>query len=181
MSPVATDSHEALSIADLTIEYSSGGYVVRPIEKLNLEISTGSLVLLLGASGCGKTTLLSSMAAILKPALGTITLGDTDVTRLEGDALNDYRLRKVGVIFQAFNLLSSLSALENVMVPLRLSGISKKVAKTRATDLLASVDLAHRLEHKPDDLGRAATASCDSPCARHGAEPPARGRTHGSS
>jgi putative ABC transport system ATP-binding protein len=152
VNPGDVEHHDALRIADLTIEYSSGGYAVRPIDGLDLEIPTGSLVLLLGASGCGKTTLLSSMAAILKPVHGTITLGDTDVTALSGDALTDYRLRKVGVIFQSFNLLSSLSALENVMVPLRLAGVPKKVARERATELLESVDLAHRMEHKSDDL-----------------------------
>jgi putative ABC transport system ATP-binding protein len=146
------DGHEQLVVSKLTIEYSSGGYVVRPINELDLEVQTGSLVLLLGASGCGKTTLLSSMAAILKPTDGTIMLGTTDVTALEGRALSDYRLRKVGVIFQAFNLLSSLSALENVTVPMRLAGVAKKTAKARARELLESVNLADRMEHKPNDL-----------------------------
>jgi putative ABC transport system ATP-binding protein len=144
--------HEELRITKLTIEYSSGGYAVRPIDNLDLEIATGSLVLLLGASGCGKTTLLSSMAAILKPKSGTIALGDIDVTALTGRALTDYRLRKVGVVFQAFNLLSSLSALENVMVPMRLAGVRRRAAKARALELLRSVDLAERVEHKPNDL-----------------------------
>jgi putative ABC transport system ATP-binding protein len=146
------EGHEQLLVSKLTIEYSSGGYVVRPINGLDLEVETGSLVLLLGASGCGKTTLLSSMAAILKPTDGTITLGTTDVTALDGRALSDYRLRKVGVIFQAFNLLSSLSALENVMVPMRLAGISMRTARARAKELLESVNLADRVEHKPNDL-----------------------------
>jgi putative ABC transport system ATP-binding protein len=152
MDTVTTEGHEQLRVEKLTIEYSSGGYAVRPIDGLDLDIPTGSLVLLLGASGCGKTTLLSSMAAILKPTRGTITLGDTDVTALDGSALSDYRLRKVGVIFQSFNLLSSLSALENVVVPMRLAGVARKTAKARATALLESVNLADRIEHKPNDL-----------------------------
>ena len=152
MEPVTAQDYEQLHVTKLTIEYSSGGYAVRPIDGLDLDIPTGSLVLLLGASGCGKTTLLSSMAAILKPTRGTIALGDIDVTALYGHALSNYRLRKVGVIFQSFNLLPCLSALENVMVPMRLAGISRKTTMTRARQLLESVDLADRIEHKPNDL-----------------------------
>jgi putative ABC transport system ATP-binding protein len=152
MDLITAEGHEQLRVTKLTIEYSSGGYAVRPIDGLDLEIPTGSLVLLLGASGCGKTTLLSSMAAILKPTRGTIELGDTDVTALSGQALSDYRLQKVGVVFQSFNLLSSLSALENVEVPMRLAGLPRKTTKQRAKELLESVNLADRIQHKPNDL-----------------------------
>jgi putative ABC transport system ATP-binding protein len=149
---MTSQGHEQLQVSRLTIEYSSSGYAVRPIHGLDLDVRTGSLVLLLGASGCGKTTLLSSMAAILKPTEGKIMLGTTDVTSLSGRALSDYRLHKVGVIFQAFNLLSSLSALENVMVPMRLAGTPRKAAKARARDLLESVNLTDRVDHKPNDM-----------------------------
>jgi putative ABC transport system ATP-binding protein len=152
MDAVTSDGHDQLRIESLTIEYSSGGYAVRPIEGLDLDVATGSLVLLLGASGCGKTTLLSAMAGILKPAHGSIHLGTTNVTSLDGPALSDYRLRKVGVIFQAFNLLPSLSALENVMVPMRLGGVATSAARARATALLESVDLSNRFDHKPNDM-----------------------------
>ena len=146
------DGHEQLRIVDLTIEYSSGGYAVRPIDGLNLDVPTGSMVLLLGASGCGKTTLLSAMAAILKPKSGAIVLGDTEVTQLDGRALSDYRLHKVGVVFQSFNLLASLNAVENVMVPMRLAGIGAKPARAARVELLELVDLSHRLHHKPNDM-----------------------------
>jgi putative ABC transport system ATP-binding protein len=152
MELITAEGYEQLRVTKLTIEYSSGGYAVRPIDGLDLEIPTGSLVLLLGASGCGKTTLLSAMAAILKPTRGTIELGDTDVTALSRHALSDYRLQKVGVVFQSFNLLSSLSALENVEVPMRLAGLSGKTTKQRAKELLESVNLSDRMQHKPNDL-----------------------------
>lgn len=152
MEPLTAEGHKRLILSDLTIEYSSGGYAVRPIDGLNLDVETGSLVLLLGASGCGKTTLLSSMAAILRPKEGRILLGETDVTALTGRELKNYRLHEVGVIFQAFNLITSLSALENVMVPLRLAGVKRADARRRATELLESVNLEHRLDHKPGDL-----------------------------
>ena len=107
----------ALTLRDVTIEYSSGGYVVRPIHGLDLDVGDGQLVLLLGASGCGKTTLLSALAALLTPAHGSIQLDGVEVTQLRGKALADYRKRTVGVVYQAFNLIPSLNALDNVAVP----------------------------------------------------------------
>src|SRR4029453_2710873 len=79
-----------LVVKDLTMEFSSGGYKLRPIDSLDLDVSTGELVLLLGASGCGKTTLLSMLARLLTPTHGTIQFGDTDVTALTGHALAEY-------------------------------------------------------------------------------------------
>ena len=141
-----------LTIRDLTIEYSSGGYAVRPIEGLDLDVDEGELVLLLGASGCGKTTLLSAMASILSPTSGSIRLGDVDVTGLRGAALTDYRRHSVGIVFQAFNLVPSLSALENVAVPLLVAGAGRRDAHRRAQDLLAEVDLTDRAGHRPGEL-----------------------------
>ena len=106
-----------LTLRDVTIEYSSGGYVVRPINGLDVDVSDGELVLLLGASGCGKTTLLSALAALLTPARGSIHLDDTEVTALSGKALAEYRRRTVGVVYQAFNLIPSLNALTTPRLP----------------------------------------------------------------
>jgi putative ABC transport system ATP-binding protein len=141
-----------LKVRDLVIEYSSGGYPVRPIDGLNLDATGGHLVLLLGASGSGKTTLLSVLAAILTPTSGTATVAGISVTDLRGAALTRYRRDTVGVVFQAFNLVPSLSALENVMVPLRAAGMKRKPAKERATELLERVDLGHRMAHRPGDM-----------------------------
>ncbi len=138
-----------ISIRDLTMEYSSGGYVVRPFDGFNLELGTGELVLLLGASGCGKSTLLSMLASLLTPTAGTITVGDIDVTALKGNALTEYRRHTVGVVFQAFNLIPSLTARENVSVSLRNAGTSRSVARARAEELLTMVGLEDRMGHKP--------------------------------
>lgn len=100
-----------LTISDLVVEYSSGGYAVRPIDGLSLDVAPGSLVILLGPSGCGKTTLLSCLGGILRPKSGSIKFDDVDITTLEGAALAKYRRDKVGIVFQAFNLVSSLTAL----------------------------------------------------------------------
>jgi putative ABC transport system ATP-binding protein len=141
-----------LAVRGLVIEYSSGGYPVRPIDGLDLDAAAGELVLLLGASGCGKTTLLSILAAILQPTSGSVRIGDTEVTELRGAALTQYRRHAVGIVFQAFNLVPSLNALENVMVPLRAAGVRRRVAKERAVALLERVDLRHRLTHRPGGM-----------------------------
>jgi putative ABC transport system ATP-binding protein len=141
-----------LAIRDLVIEYSSGGYKVRPIDGLSLDAGAGELVLLLGASGCGKTTLLSVMASILTPTSGSVRVAGTEVVGLKGAPLTEYRRRTVGIVFQAFNLVPSLSAVENVMVPLRAAGSSRKDSRARATELLERVDLAQRLTHRPANM-----------------------------
>jgi putative ABC transport system ATP-binding protein len=142
-----------LAIQDLVVEYTTGGdYKVRPIDGLTLEVGAGSLAILLGPSGCGKTTLLSCLGGILNPTSGSIRFGDTEVVGLRSDALTRYRRHTVGIVFQAFNLIPSLTAMENVAVPLRAAGVSRREATARATELLESVDLGHRLRHRPGDL-----------------------------
>jgi putative ABC transport system ATP-binding protein len=141
-----------LVVSDLTVEYASGGYVVRPIRGLNLTVDPGKLVLLLGASGSGKTTLLSVIAAILTPTSGTVRLGDLNVTGLRGEALTSYRRHRVGIVFQTFNLIPSLTAAENVQIPLRSAGIGGKEARHRAERLMDQVGLSDRMKHRPGDL-----------------------------
>jgi putative ABC transport system ATP-binding protein len=141
-----------VDISDLTITYNSGGYVVRPIHHLDLHVGSGELALLLGASGSGKTTLLSALAAILRPAAGTIRVGDVEVTGLQGAALTDYRRHRVGVVFQTFNLVSSLTARDNVQAPLWAAGMPGRQTRARAEQLLDRVGLGERLGHRPGDL-----------------------------
>ena len=141
-----------LRIHDLTVEYARGDYLVRPIDSLSLAAHSGELVLLLGPSGCGKTTLLSCLAGILSPLSGTVHVGDTSVTELAGEALESYRRDTVGICFQAFNLIPSLSALENVAAPLRAGGMPHAQAKVKAERLLETVSLGERMHHKPGDL-----------------------------
>jgi putative ABC transport system ATP-binding protein len=142
----------ALSIEDLVVEYSSGGYAVRPIDGLSVTMDPGELALLLGPSGCGKTTLLSCIGGILTPTSGTIRFGDTTITGLEGAALTAFRRRTVGIVFQAFNLVPSLTALENVEIPLRSAKVGRRERRARATELLEQVELSDRISHRPGDL-----------------------------
>lgn len=141
-----------VQVTDLVVEYLSGGYTVRPIDHLELTAEPGELVVLLGPSGSGKTTLLSCLGGILSPTSGRIVVDGTDVTELRGTALEEYRRTKVGFVFQAFNLVPSLSARENVAVPLMLNGTKRSAALARADELLARVGLGDRLGHKPAQL-----------------------------
>jgi putative ABC transport system ATP-binding protein len=141
-----------LTIRDLVVEYASGGYAVRPIDGFDLDTPAGSLAILLGPSGCGKTTLLSCLGGILSPTSGTITFGDTDITALAGPSLTEYRRHGVGIVFQAFNLVESLTASENVALPMRAAGMRARDARRRAGELLDRVDLGDRAHHRPGDL-----------------------------
>jgi putative ABC transport system ATP-binding protein len=141
-----------LNIEHLTIAYQAGSELVRPVHDLCLTVRPGELVLLHGPSGCGKTTLLSAIAGLLTPESGAIRIGDVDVTELEGRALLEHRRTTVGVVFQAFNLVASLTAEENVAIALRLAGHRPRVARATARELLTRFGMGDRLDHRPATL-----------------------------
>ena len=141
-----------LTVRDLTMEYGSGGYRIRPLDGLSLTAEDGELVVLLGPSGCGKTTLLSCLAGLLTPTAGSVRFGNVEVTALKAPALAAYRRRTVGIVFQAFNLVASLTARENVMAPMILTGTRDRVAGQRAAELLGRVGLVERAGHRPAKL-----------------------------
>ena len=138
-----------VSIRDLVVEYSSGGYAARPFDHFDLELESGELVVLLGASGCGKSTLLSILGSLLAPTAGSVQIDGQEITHLGGKDLIEYRRHTVGFVFQGFNLIPSLSARENVEMPMLAAGEGKQAARTRAEELLALVDLTNRSHHKP--------------------------------
>jgi putative ABC transport system ATP-binding protein len=141
-----------LEVRNLTVEFNSGGYVVRPLNELSFDAEDGELVVVLGPSGCGKTTLLSCLAGLLTPTSGSITFRGADVARLSGPDLGEYRKSTVGVVFQAFNLIGSLTARANVMAPLRLAKVPRRQAATRADDLLEKVGLSERVGYRPGQM-----------------------------
>ena len=143
---------QRLTICQLTISYHRGGELVRPVDHLDLDVAPGELVLLHGPSGCGKTTLLSAIAGLLSPESGAINIGDVDVTGLHGRAMLEHRRTTVGVVFQNFNLVPSLTAEENVAVPLRLAGKRSREARATARSLLRRFGMEHRLDHRPGSL-----------------------------
>jgi putative ABC transport system ATP-binding protein len=141
-----------IEVRDLRVEYTSGDYVVRPIDGLSLQADDGELVILLGPSGSGKTTLLSCLAGILTPTSGRIAVNGRKVAMLSPEAMEAHRRQGVGIVFQGFNLIPSLSARENVAVPLRLAGHRGRAVRERADRLLAQVGLADRAAHRPGQL-----------------------------
>jgi putative ABC transport system ATP-binding protein len=143
---------DRLVVDDLTVTFDSGGYVIKPLDGLSLTAEDGELVVLLGPSGCGKTTLLSCLAGLLTPASGRVQFGPVEVNELRGPALSDYRRQTVGVVFQAFNLIASLTARGNVVVPMRLAAVPRARAKARAIELLELVGLGERSHHRPAQL-----------------------------
>ena len=142
-----------LVVDDLTVEQGTGaGEVTRPLDGFDMMAPAGSLALLLGPSGSGKTTLLSCLAAILSPTGGRVSFGDETVSELAGKERTLFRRGKVGIAFQAFNLVPSLTATENVMAPLLAAGRPRGEAATRAAELLDRVELSHRATHRPGEL-----------------------------
>ena len=141
-----------LEVTDLTVEYSSGGYVVRPINDFNLEMDKGQLGLLFGASGCGKSTLLSALAGLLRPVSGSIRVDGTPVTGQSAKGLTRYRQTGVGIVFQSFNLIPSLTASENIEIVLLTAGRPRAEARRRSEELLRMVDLGERMHQRPGKL-----------------------------
>ncbi|WP_148288794.1 ABC transporter ATP-binding protein, partial [Ilumatobacter nonamiensis] len=147
------DSADGLVIDGLVKEYAGDGYVVRVLDDLSFHARPGELVVLLGPSGSGKSTLLSCIGGMLSPTSGSIRLNELDVTAASGRALDDYRKHHVGFVFQGFNLIPSLTARENVAVPLIVSKtVPRSTALKRADEMLDRVGLADRAKHKPSQL-----------------------------
>lgn len=122
------------------------------LKGIDTDIARGEIVSIVGASGAGKTTLLQVMGTLLRPDEGSITLANTDVTRLGDAALSRFRNQHIGFIFQFHQLLPEFTALENVMLPALIAGQSKRAAATRAAELLDFMGLTARAEHKPTEL-----------------------------
>jgi putative ABC transport system ATP-binding protein len=142
----------SLQVRDLVVEYVHDGYAIRPLDGLSFEVEPGELAVLLGPSGSGKTTLLSCVGGILTPTSGSIRVGDLEVTSLGRTELETFRRDHIGFVFQAFNLIPSLSARENIAMPLLLTGWSRPDAMARADELLGHVGLSERAGHRPAKL-----------------------------
>lgn len=139
-----------LNIRQLNKTYQSAGRTLTVLDDINFSVETGSTMSIVGPSGSGKTTLLGLCAGLDRPSSGTVELHDTRLDHLSEDRRAEVRNRYVGFIFQNFQLISTLTALENVMVPLELRG--EKNIKKRAMELLDKVGLAERGHHYPAQL-----------------------------
>lgn len=138
-----------LEMKNVTKVFGSGDLAITAVNSVDLSLTKGEIVLIMGPSGSGKTTLLSMAGSILKPTSGAIKLCGTEITSLKENELPKIRRDHLGFIFQSFNLLSSLSALENVQYAGQLSGLKGMVSKKRAKGLLDSLNLGNRLNSIP--------------------------------
>jgi putative ABC transport system ATP-binding protein len=141
-----------LRIQGVSKVYGSGSAAVKAVDDINFLVSEGQVVAIMGPSGSGKTTLLSIAGALLRPTSGSVLMADRELTKLSEPDLAYVRLEKIGFIFQSFNLLSALTALENVQVVMDFAGVSRRKAQDRARELLTDLGLEKRLKHYPNEL-----------------------------
>jgi putative ABC transport system ATP-binding protein len=137
---------------DLTKELPLGKVVVHALRGVDLDIYAGEMVGIVGPSGSGKSTLLGLIGGLDKPTRGTITLDGVDVTRMNEDQLTEIRNEKIGFIFQFFNLIPTLTALENVALPIQFARKRQFNPEKRAKELLALLGMGDRMNHRPSEL-----------------------------
>lgn len=141
-----------IQLSDVWKIYKMGQVEVPALRGLNFEVKKGEFVAIIGPSGSGKSTAMNMIGVLDFPTKGTIKLDGKDITKLSESDLAQIRGRKIGFIFQQFNLLNTLTAIENVMLPMTFQGISERKRKERARKLLEMVDLHERLNHRPTEL-----------------------------
>ena len=139
-----------ITVAHVSMVLSAGGRSITILDRVSFEIPAKQTVAIVGPSGSGKSTLLGLMAGLDRPTSGSIELDGSDITTMAESRMARFRREKVGYIFQSFHLIPTLTAMENVAVPLELSGEHR--ADERAEDLLAAVGLADRMRHYPVQL-----------------------------
>lgn len=145
--------HElSIELRDVLREYRVGGQTVRALDRISLRLVGGQFVSIVGPSGAGKSTLLHLLGALDSPDSGSITFDGDEIGRLSDEQQAEFRHRRVGFIFQFFNLLPTLSAWENVAVPRLLTGVRLGKAKPDAIRLLERVGLGNRTQHRPAEL-----------------------------
>ncbi|GAB4137641.1 MAG: ABC transporter ATP-binding protein [Rhodothalassiaceae bacterium] len=149
---VVTDSRHLIELAGVEKVYRKGGQQIRIFDSLDLVIPEGDFVAIMGPSGSGKTTLLNLLGGIDRPTGGTITIDGERIDRMSEGALSRWRARKVGFIFQFYNLMPMLNAARNVELPLLLTGLSRAERRHRVETALKVVGLSDRAKHYPREL-----------------------------
>ena len=149
-----TENYSNLSVSATGIvkTYATGKVRVSALKGVGLTVQRGEMVAIMGPSGCGKTTLLNCLSGLDSIDAGNILIQDQILTNLNDDQLSDFRAKKMGFVFQTYNLLPVLSAVENVELPLLVSGVSSKEARIRALKKLSEVELEEWQDHLPGEL-----------------------------
>ncbi len=142
-----------LKVKDLKRYFKSGDVIVKAVDGVSFEIPDGKFISIIGQSGSGKTSLLSMLGALDKPTGGVIDVDGSDITKLNGSNLNSYRASTIGFVFQSYNLVPNLTAIENVMLPMEFTKVAKAERLSRAKGLLAEVGLSEdQMVRKPGKL-----------------------------
>ncbi len=141
-----------ISATNLTKVYGSGNTAVTALNKVSLQVNPGEFIAVMGPSGCGKSTLLHRLGGLDRPTNGSVEIEGHNLSGLSDAKLTELRRRKVGFIFQFFNLVPVLNAVENAALPIMLDGVRPAEAKAKAEEWLAQVGLGDRQSHRPDQL-----------------------------
>ena len=152
--PASSIQHRTLAVATRGVvkTFGRGDNAVRALKGVDFEARCGEMIMIVGPSGCGKTTFLSVICGTMKVDAGSVNVFGTDLVRLGGEKLTDFRGRNVGFIFQQFNLIPTWNILENASIPLLLQGQSRRKAQDAAARLLTEVGLGRRLSAYPREL-----------------------------
>ncbi len=146
------DNNAVISLDKIVKNYYIGTIVVEALRSVDIEIKKNEYVAIMGPSGSGKSTLMNLIGCLDTPTSGSYVLNGTDVSKMEDNQLAEIRNREIGFIFQTFNLLPRYTALENVTLPLIYAGSPKSERVARAKEVLTSVGLGDRMEHRPNEL-----------------------------
>ncbi|KAF0109655.1 MAG: putative ABC transport system ATP-binding protein [Chloroflexi bacterium] len=141
-----------IEVKDLSKVYGSGETKVIALDSVNLTIEQGQFVAVMGPSGCGKSTLLHLIGGLDRPTTGTVTVEGKDISKMSDTTLTELRRRKMGFIFQFYNLIPVLDAVENTALPLILDGVKPETARIKAKEWLTRNKLEDRGSHRPDEL-----------------------------
>lgn len=141
-----------LKLSEIRKTYRIGPTEVEVLRGVNLEVNKGELIAIMGQSGCGKSTLMNTMGLLDKPTSGSYSIDGTPVSYEDDDELSSIRNRKIGFVFQQYNLLSRLTALDNVGIPLIYRGETEAEIRRRSLEFLRKVDMERRALHKPGEL-----------------------------
>lgn len=141
-----------IEVNNVSVTYALRGHTVRALDNLSLQITSGEYVAIVGPSGCGKSTLLQVLGGMLTPDSGEVWMEGESLFAMSEIKRAAYRRQKIGFVFQRFNLVPYLTAAENVQIPLLLNGKNSEQQEGKASELLARVGLADRMDHKPSEL-----------------------------
>lgn len=147
-----TERRPLIEVRDIRKEYRLADDTVVALKRINMKVYKGEICCIFGTSGSGKSTLLNQLAGLEKPTYGEVLIGGVSVTKMSEETLAAFRQKHIGFVFQSYNLMQSLTAVENVAMPLMFRGISKPVRTKAAVEILGKVGLSNRLDHYPGQM-----------------------------